>query len=133
MPYKHQVIPLQAHEGNETAEQALHSIVDGFKRFRNEVFPQQEELFKKLATAQNPRAMFITCADSRVVPELITQSSPGDLFVNRNVGNVVPAYGQMMGGVSTAIEYAVMALGVQHIVICGHSDCGAMKAVLNPA
>src|SRR5690606_41866439 len=77
--------------------------------------------------------MFITCADSRVVPELITQSSPGDLFVNRNVGNVVPPYGQMMGGVSTAIEYAVMALGVQHIVICGHSDCGAMKAVLNPA
>src|SRR5574343_94863 len=133
MPYNHQVIPLQTHEGNETADQALHSIVDGFKRFRNEVFPQQEELFKKLATAQNPRAMFITCADSRVVPELITQSSPGDLFVNRNVGNVVPAYGQMMGGVSTAIEYAVMALGVQHIVVCGHSDCGAMKAVLNPA
>ena len=132
MPYKHKAIPLQAHEGNESAEQALTSIVDGFKRFRHEVFPQQEELFKKLATAQNPRAMFITCADSRVVPELITQSSPGDLFVNRNVGNVVPPYGQMMGGVSTAIEYAVMALGVQHIIICGHSDCGAMKAVLNP-
>ena len=67
------------------------------------------------------------------MPELITQSAPGDLFVSRNVGNVVPAYGQMMGGVSTAIEYAVMALGVQHIVICGHSDCGAMKAVLDPA
>lgn len=133
MPYKHQVIPLQGRTGPETAEEALQSIVDGFKRFRSEVFPQQEELFKKLATAQNPRAMFITCADSRVVPELITQSSPGDLFVNRNVGNVVPPYGQMMGGVSTAIEYAVMALGVQHIIICGHSDCGAMKAVLNPA
>src|SRR5690606_2170316 len=133
MPYKHQLIPLQAHEGNETADQALRSIVDGFKRVRREIVPQQEELFKKLATAQNPRAMFITCADSRVAPELITQSAPGDLLVNRNVGNVVPAYGQMMGGVSTAIEYAVMALGVQHIVICGHSDCGAMKAVLNPA
>jgi carbonic anhydrase len=103
----------------ETAEMALKQIVDGFKHFRHDVFPQQEELFKKLATAQHPRAMFITCADSRIVPELITQSSPGDLFVTRNVGNVVPPYGPMNGGVSTAIE-------------CGHSDCGAMRAVLNP-
>lgn len=116
----------------DSADEALSSIVDGFKRFRRDVFPEQEELFKKLATAQNPRAMFITCADSRIVPELITQSSPGDLFVTRNVGNVVPPYGQMNGGVSTAIEYAVVALGVRHIIICGHSDCGAMKAVLNP-
>ena len=115
------------------ADAALKHIVDGFLRFHHEVFPQQEELFKKLATAQKPRAMFITCADSRIVPELITQSSPGDLFVTRNVGNVVPPYGQMNGGVSTAIEYAVLALGVQHIIVCGHSDCGAMKAVLNPA
>jgi carbonic anhydrase len=132
MPYKHNAIPLQARAGQESAEEALNAIVAGFQRFRTEVFPQQEELFKTLATAQNPRAMFITCADSRIVPELITQSAPGDLFVSRNVGNVVPAYGQMMGGVSTAIEYAVMALGVQHIIVCGHSDCGAMKAVLNP-
>ncbi|OPA96985.1 carbonate dehydratase [Pseudomonas fluorescens] len=117
----------------ETADAALKHIVDGFLHFHHDVFPQQEELFKKLATAQSPRAMFITCADSRIVPELITQSSPGDLFVTRNVGNVVPPYGQMNGGVSTAIEYAVLALGVQHIIVCGHSDCGAMRAVLNPA
>ena len=116
----------------ESADVALKHIVDGFKHFRHDVFPQQEELFKKLATAQQPRAMFITCADSRIVPELITQSSPGDLFVTRNVGNVVPPYGPMNGGVSTAIEYAVMALGVHHIIVCGHSDCGAMRAVLNP-
>ncbi|MCM2462061.1 MULTISPECIES: carbonic anhydrase [unclassified Pseudomonas] len=116
----------------ETADAALQHIVDGFLHFHHEIFPQQEELFKKLATAQAPRAMFITCADSRIVPELITHSSPGDLFVTRNVGNVVPPYGQMNGGVSTAIEYAVLALGVQHIIVCGHSDCGAMRAVLNP-
>jgi carbonic anhydrase len=120
------------HPEAEGAEAALQHIVDGFMRFRHEVFPEQEELFKKLATAQRPRAMFIACADSRIVPELITQSSPGDLFVTRNVGNVVPPYGQMNGGVSTAIEYAVVALGVHHIIICGHSDCGAMRAVLNP-
>ncbi|QKZ02317.1 MULTISPECIES: carbonic anhydrase [Pseudomonas] len=117
----------------ESADAALKTIVDGFLHFHHEVFPQQQELFKKLATAQTPRAMFITCADSRIVPELITHSSPGDLFVTRNVGNVVPPYGQMNGGVSTAIEYAVMALGVHHIIVCGHSDCGAMRAVLNPA
>ncbi|MDO2048650.1 carbonic anhydrase, partial [Escherichia coli] len=80
-------------------------IVDGFQHFRREVFAEQQGLFKKLAKSQRPRAMFITCADSRIVPELITQSSPGDLFVTRNVGNVVPPYGQMNGGVSTAIEY----------------------------
>lgn len=118
--------------GAESADEALRQIVDGFQRFRTEVFPEQVELFKKLANVQRPRAMFITCADSRIVPELITQSSPGDLFVTRNVGNVVPPYGQMNGGVSTAIEYAVLALGVQHIIICGHSDCGAMRAVLKP-
>jgi carbonic anhydrase len=118
---------------HETAQEALQIIVDGFLKFRHEVFPEQKALFKKLAGAQRPRAMFITCADSRIVPELITQSSPGDLFVTRNVGNVVPPYGQMNGGVSTAIEYAVLALGVKHIIVCGHSDCGAMKAVLNPS
>ncbi|MCH4870244.1 carbonic anhydrase [Pseudomonas fragi] len=116
----------------EHADAALHLIVEGFLHFHREVFPQQKDLFKKLATAQRPRAMFIACADSRIVPELITQSAPGDLFVTRNVGNVVPPYGEMNGGVSTAIEYANLALGVQHIIVCGHSDCGAMRAVLNP-
>ena len=92
----------------ETAQEALDHIVSGVKRFREEVYPQQRELFESSPTSRNP-AMFITCADSRIIPELITQSSPGDLFVTRNVGNVVPPYGQMNGGVSTAIEFAVMA------------------------
>lgn len=117
----------------DQAQAALHQLVQGFRRFRQEVYPQQQALFKRLASAQSPSAMFITCADSRIVPELITQSDPGTLFVTRNVGNVVPPYGQMNGGVSTAIEYAVLALGVQHIIVCGHSEYGAMKAVLNPA
>jgi len=116
----------------QSAEDSLKRIVDGFLHFHRDIFPEQQDLFKKLAHVQHPRVMFITCADSRVVPELITQTSPGDLFVIRNVGNVVPPYGQMNGGVSTAIEYAILALGVQHIIVCGHSDCGAMRAVLNP-
>ena len=132
----HKVTQLQAaataHPATEHVDAALQQIVEGFLHFHHEVFPQQKDLFKKLATAQRPRAMFIACADSRIVPELITQSAPGDLFVTRNVGNVVPPYGEMNGGVSTAIEYANLALGVQHIIVCGHSDCGAMRAVLNP-
>lgn len=123
---------LHAITGKNESSEAMHQIIRGFRRFRDEVFPQQKALFQKLAKAQSPQVMFITCADSRIVPELITQSDPGSLFVTRNVGNIVPPYGQMNGGVSTAIEYAVSALGVKHIIICGHSDCGAMKAVLNP-
>lgn len=116
-----------------SSDEALTTLIQGLQNFRRDIYPQQRELFKRLATAQQPRIMFITCADSRIVLELITQSEPGSLFVTRNVGNVVPPYGQMNGGVSSAIEYAVLGLGVEHIIVCGHSDCGAMKAVLNPA
>lgn len=80
---------------------------------------------------QSPKALFIACADSRVSPEHITQSGPGELFVCRNAGNIVPPFSQVNGGVSSAIEYAVVALGVNDIVICGHSDCGAMKGLLD--
>ncbi|WP_269714930.1 carbonic anhydrase [Caulobacter sp. NIBR2454] len=75
----------------------------------------------------------ISCADSRVVPEIIMQAAPGDLFVCRNAGNIVPPFSQANGGVSSAVEYAVEALGVRDIVVCGHSDCGAMKAFSNPS
>ncbi len=107
-------------------------LVDGVRTFRERAFPEREKLFAALATGQQPQTLFIACADSRVVPELITQTSPGELFVCRNIGNVVPAYGEMLGGVSAVVEYACMALEVTDIVVCGHSDCGAMKALLNP-
>jgi len=123
---------LLSQDQSQDRDETLQALLQGFRRFRDEVYPQQQALFQRLAKAQAPGAMFITCADSRIVPELITQSDPGTLFVTRNVGNVVPPYGQMNGGVSTAIEYAVLGLGVRHIIVCGHSDCGAMKAVLNP-
>jgi carbonic anhydrase len=107
-------------------------LIEGHARFRREEFPKRRKMFEKLASGQTPQALFITCADSRVVPEFITQSEPGDLFVSRNPGNIVPPYGQINGGVSAAIEYAVLALDVRNIIVCGHTDCGAMKGVLSP-
>jgi len=107
-------------------------LIEGFEQFRNEVFPAQRELFRKLAEGQSPSTMFITCADSRMMPEMMFSSQPGELFVYRNIGNIVPPYAQHVSGVVAAIEYAVKVLKVSHIVICGHSDCGAMKALQYP-
>ncbi|MFM0340056.1 carbonic anhydrase [Paraburkholderia fungorum] len=107
----------------------MQDIIEGFIRFQREVFPQQIALFKRLSTAQSPSTLFVTCSDSRVVPELLTQAEPGALFVIRNAGNIVPSYGPEPGGVSATVEYAVAVLGVRDIVICGHSDCGAMTAI----
>jgi carbonic anhydrase len=107
----------------------MRDIIAGFLRFQKEVFPARRELFKTLAAGQTPKALFISCSDSRMVPELVTQREPGELFVIRNAGNIVPSFGPEPGGVSATVEYAVAALKVADIVICGHSDCGAMKAV----
>jgi carbonic anhydrase len=107
----------------------MRDLIEGFLKFQREEFPKRPELFKHLATTQNPRTLFIACSDSRVVPELLTQQEPGELFVIRNAGNIVPAYGVQPGGVSASIEYAVAGLNVTDVVICGHSDCGAMTAV----
>ena len=109
------------------------TLVEGFYKFKKDVFPAKRALYRELANSQAPHSLFITCADSRVVPNLILQSEPGDLFLSRTVGNQVPPYGSALdGGVASSVEYAVKALHVEHIVICGHSDCGAMKAVLHP-
>ena len=109
----------------------MKKILAGYLRFRKDVFPQWKNHFHLLADLQAPDVLFITCADSRVDPNLILQAAPGDLFICRNVGNVVPPVGQTPGGVSATVEYAVKVLQVQHVIICGHSDCGAVKAVLD--
>jgi carbonic anhydrase len=105
-------------------------LLQGYARFRRDVFPQMKDHFHLLADTQNPDILFITCADSRVVPNLIFQSEPGDLFISRVIGNIIPPFGQMAGGISATIEYAVEVLHVRHIIVCGHSDCGAIKAAL---
>lgn len=111
---------------------ALIGLLEGVQDFHLRVFPEKRALFSGLAGGQSPHTLFIACADSRVSPGMITQQPPGEMFVLRNIGNIVPAYGEALGGVSAAIEYAVLALDVRHIIVCGHSDCGAMKALLEP-
>lgn len=111
----------------------MNELIGRVFSFEKTVFPNQSDLYGKLATqGQSPKALMISCADSRVVPEHIMQAEPGDLFVCRNAGNIVPPFAQKIGGVSATVEYAVMALGVRDIIVCGHSDCGAMKALMNP-
>ena len=107
-------------------------VISGVARFQNEVYPAKKERFAKLADGQNPEVLFITCADSRIDPNLVTQTEPGELFICRNAGNVVPPHSNQTGAMTASIEFAVAALGVSHIVICGHTDCGAMKGAINP-
>lgn len=114
-------------------EYARERLIAGVQRFQQEVYPQQKGRYQELIReGQHPHTLFITCADSRIDPELITQSGPGEIFVSRNIGNIVPTYGEVGGGVSAIVEYAVTALQVRHIVVCGHSDCGAMIGLLHP-
>ncbi|MFB7183280.1 carbonic anhydrase [Streptomyces sp. NPDC056257] len=107
----------------------MQDLSDGVARFRREVFPAKAVLFARLAGTHRPTTLFIGCSDARVVPELITQSEPGELFVVRTAGNLVPAYAPGPDGVTASIEYAVAVLGVTGIVVCGHSACGAMTAL----
>lgn len=111
----------------------MNELIGRVLSFERDVFPNQGALYARLvADGQSPKALMISCADSRVVPEHIMQAQPGDLFVCRNAGNIVPPFSNHTGGVSSTVEYAVVALGVRDIIVCGHSDCGAMKALMNP-
>lgn len=110
----------------------MNQLIAGYKKFRSEVYPDHEEDFRRLANGQSPYALFVTCSDSRIVPDMLMQTKPGELFICRNAGNIVPAHGDMNGGVSATIEYAVRVLKVRHIILCGHSDCGVMHGLLHP-
>ena len=111
----------------------MQKLIEGHKRFLAEVFPAKKSHFHLLAESQSPAWLFITCADSRVVPDLILGTDPGDLFIARSIGNVVPILSQDVDGVTATIEYSVEVLKVRHAIVCGHSDCGAMKAALDRA
>jgi carbonic anhydrase len=105
-------------------------IIEGLNDFHDNYFVSHREMFEHLSQGQSPEVLFITCSDSRIDPCLITQSQPGELFVVRNIGNIIPAYGASNSGEGAAIEYAVGALVIKDIVICGHSHCGAMRGLL---
>ncbi|WP_375505055.1 carbonic anhydrase [uncultured Nostoc sp.] len=109
---------------------SIKRIIEGLNEFHDNYFLTHRELFEQLSQAQNPEVLFITCSDSRIDPCLITQSQPGELFVIRNIGNIIPAYGTLNNSEGAGIEYAVQGFNIKVIVICGHSHCGAMKGLL---
>jgi carbonic anhydrase len=110
----------------------LDKLLGGISHFQRHVYPKHQDLFEKLALGQRPEALFITCADSRIDPSLLTQTNPGELFICRVIGNIVPPYPDALGGVSATIEYAVGVLEVPVVIVCGHTDCGVMRGALNP-
>lgn len=110
----------------------MEKLVRGIHHFQATAFSAHRELFESLSQGQSPDTLLITCSDSRIAPDLLMQTQPGDLFVLRNAGNLIPPYGASNGGEGATIEYAIAALGVNHVLVMGHSNCGAMKGLLNP-
>lgn len=110
----------------------MQKLVDGIHQFQKDAFSQDQKLFETLVQGQQPLALFVTCSDSRIDPNLLTQTRPGELFIQRTAGNIIPPYGAVQGGEAATIEYAVAALKVKDLIICGHSHCGAMSGLLNP-
>lgn len=107
-------------------------LVRGVQRFQREIYPERAASFRELEKGQRPNTLFITCADSRVNPHMLTDTAPGELFVARTIGNLVPPHGSGDRGTAALVEYAVQVLQVEHLVICGHSSCGAVKSLLDP-
>jgi carbonic anhydrase len=105
-------------------------LIQGLNAFHSNYFNDHRELFERLSNGQAPDVLFITCSDSRIDPCLITQAQPGELFVMRNVGNIIPSYGSANSAEGAGVEYAVQALNIKDIIVCGHSHCGAMKGLL---
>lgn len=110
----------------------MQKLINGIHQFQKQEFRPLQGLFEQLSHGQNPETLFITCSDSRIDPNLLTRSQPGDLFILRNAGNIVPPHAAGGSGEAATIEFAVAALGVKDIIICGHSHCGAMKGLLEP-
>ena len=110
----------------------MEKIVRGIHHFQSTTFAAHRELFESLSQGQQPDTLLITCSDSRIAPDLLMQTKPGDIFVLRNAGNLIPPYGAANGGEGATVEYAVAALGVSHAIVMGHSNCGAMKGLLDP-
>jgi carbonic anhydrase len=110
----------------------MQKLIEGLHHFQQSVFGTQHELFERLSHGQSPETLFITCSDSRINPNLLTQTQPGDLFILRNAGNLIPPYNPTPGGEAATIEFAVMGLKVKDIIVCGHSHCGAMDGLLHP-
>lgn len=108
----------------------MKKLIQGHWNFRQTYVPSHIDQLEELAHGQKPRVLFITCSDSRIDPNLITQADIGELFVIRNAGNIIPPFGAANGGEGAAVEYAINALGIEQIIVCGHSHCGAMKGLL---
>ena len=108
----------------------MKKLIKGLGEFKSNYFSTHLELFEQLAHGQKPRVLFITCSDSRIDPNLITQTEVGELFVIRNAGNIIPPFKAANGGEGATLEYAIHALSIEQIVVCGHSHCGAMKGLL---
>ena len=106
-------------------------FAEGVIDFQKNVFPEKKALFESLSAGQAPEALFITCSDSRIETAMITQTGPGELFICRNAGNIVPPHSNNTGGMTASIEFAVAVLNVPHIVVCGHTECGAMGAAMS--